>query len=190
MTPLNLRQGFLAATVLFTAAMAGGWLFSQAAAPLLLPALENMAAAVEQAGEINTELGQVTLAVFIFLKNLSVAAVVVLFGYVLFALPTVFVLLVNGALLGLLARLFITEAGHSPMAFVAGIAPHGVIELPAILLAAGFALALAARRFQNRSIPGLGQRFGFLFRVIAPLLFLAAIIEAFVTPVIMAPFFS
>jgi stage II sporulation protein M len=187
MPHINLHRGFLAAATLFAFSIAAGWLFSQSLAPVLLPSLENLVETAERAKELNPEVRSLALAIFIFLKNLSVAAILVLIGHVVSALPTIFILSVNGALIGLIARLFI-EAGFPPLAFVAGVAPHGIIELPAIFLAAGFALTLAAKRTKGAMIPGLVNRLGFLLRVIAPLLIMAAVLEVYLTPLVIAHF--
>jgi|Deesub1362A_J573_1020465.scaffolds.fasta_scaffold00080_88 stage II sporulation protein M len=187
MRHLNLRRGFLAATVIFVLSIAAGWAFAQEAEPLLRPGLENLLDAAEKSARINPEFRSLALTSFIFLKNLSVAAILVLVGHVVFALPTIFILGINGTLIGLLARVFI-ESGIPPLAFVAGIAPHGVIELPALLLAAGFAFALMARRIGGKPAPGVGNRFGFLLRVIAPPLLLAAVLEVYLTPLVLAQF--
>jgi len=183
----NLRRGFLAATLFFVLSIAAGWLFAQELDPVLRPGLENLLGAAERSTQVDSQYQSVALTAFIFLKNLSVAAILVLIGHVAFAAPTIFTLLVNGALIGLLARLFI-EGGLDPLAFAAGIAPHGVVELPALLLAAGFAFALAAKRLRGKTVPGLGSRLGFLLRVIAPLLLMAAVLEVYLTPLVLARF--
>lgn len=187
-TRLNLGRGFLLATAFFALSIATGWLFSQEVEPFLRPGLENLVGAAEKSVGIDPELRSAALAGFVFLKNLSVAAILVLVGHVAFAVPTLFILAVNGAVIGLLARLFL-DAGLPPLAFVAGVAPHGVIELPALLLTAGFAFALAGRRLKGKTVPGLSPRFGFLFRIVTPLLLLAAVLEVYVTPLVISRFF-
>lgn len=187
MARLHLGTGFLVAVMIFAAGAVAGWVFSQAIAPLLLPSLENLVGSAEKTMGLNPEIRHLALTTFIFLKNLSVAAILVFVGYVVLALPTVFILVVNGTLVGLLARLFI-EAGMSPTTFVAGIAPHGIIELPALFLAAGFALALTAQRLKGRGIPGPVRRLGFLLRAITPLLAVAAVVEVYITPLVITRF--
>lgn len=184
MPHLDLRRGFLAASLVFAASIIAGWIFAYEAEPLLRPSLENLASVADQTAAIGAEFRSLTMAAFVFLKNLSVTAILVLVGHVVLALPAVFILTINGALIGLLARL-LTESGLSPLSFIAGIAPHGIIELPALLLAAGFAFAMAARRLKTRSVPGILGRLGFLLRVIAPLLLAAAVIEIYITPLVL-----
>ncbi|TDA70365.1 MAG: stage II sporulation protein M [Clostridia bacterium] len=55
----------------------------------------------------------------------------------------------------------------------AGILPHGVVELGALVAACGYA---------PRVRIGPGERFRFFLRVPLPLLAVAAMLEAFVTP--------
>ncbi len=187
MASLNLRSGFWIATGIFVFFIALGWFFPQAAKPLLQPGWESLAGTIEQTEQLDVQFQSIGLAVFIFLKNLSVAAIIVLIGHFLLATPTVFILAVNGGLVGLLARIFI-ESGLAPIAFLAGVAPHGIIELPTIWLAAGLALSAAHRRLQGKSIPGFIERAQFLILIIAPLLLVAAFIEVFITPLILTPF--
>lgn len=186
-TRFHLGAGFLAALLVFTAGTAAGWVYPQVFAPLLWPSLENLLAAAEKTMDLNPQAEYLALSAFIFLKNLSVAALLVVFGHVVFALPAVFILAVNGVLVGFLAR-HLVEAGLPPAAFVAGIAPHGVIELPAIFLAAGLALAIAALRLKKRATPGVIERLGFLLRVVTPLLVAAAIVEVYITPQVISRF--
>ncbi|MEW6458974.1 MAG: stage II sporulation protein M [Bacillota bacterium] len=187
MARLHLGTGFLAAVIIFTAGTVAGWAFSQAIAPLLVPSLENLIATAEKTMGLNPEIGHLALSAFIFLKNLSVTAILVFVGHVACALPAMFILVVNGLLVGLLARYFV-EAGLPPAAFVAGIAPHGVIELPALFLAAGLALAIAAQRLKGGVTPGFGRRLDFLLRVVTPLLAAAAVVEVYITPLVINRF--
>jgi stage II sporulation protein M len=104
-----------------------------------------------------------------------------------------FLVAVNGLFLGMVAETFSTEKG---IVFVlAAILPHGIIELPMVLLSAaiGIRLGYEMYRFLKGERTDLklefkkGLRF-YLVRV-APLLFVAAIIESYVTPVV-AGYFS
>ena len=104
-----------------------------------------------------------------------------------------FLIAVNGLFLGMVAETFSTEKG---IVFVlAAILPHGIIELPMVLLSAaiGIRLGYEMYRFLKGERTDLklefkkGLRF-YLVRV-APLFFVAAIIESYVTPVI-AGYFS
>jgi len=107
------------------------------------------------------------------------------YGGVALGLPTVGVLLFNGLVIGVTSGLF------EPVAFVALVAPHGVIEVPA--LAVGGAVGLHLGRETLRTVRGtastayLGQelRRALLILVgLAPVFAVAGVVEAFLTPAI------
>lgn len=130
---------------------------------------------------------------YIFMNNTFLSIVIMYLG-AFFALVPLYFLVSNGLLLGYLA-LGNSSAGEW-MFFVKAIVPHGIIEIPAILIAGaygikfGFLMAegalssLSARRrpivkekiisFMQLTIP--------LLAVIAGLLFIAAILENTLTP--------
>ncbi len=107
-------------------------------------------------------------------------------GGMTFGLLTVYALLMNGAMLGVLAGAF-GQAGVA-LEFWAFIVPHGAIELPAIVLAGASGLLLAGalvfpgdltRGQALRAISGDAVR---LVLGVIPLLIIAGLIEGFVTP--------
>jgi len=109
------------------------------------------------------------------------------YGGVAFGLPTLFDMLLNGALVG--AVYGITD----PLAFVALVAPHGIIELPAIFVAGGLGFHIAAVTVGvlagRRTKADLADSLMLAYRVLlglAVILVVAAFIEAFLTPPIAA----
>ena len=85
--------------------------------------------------------------------------------------------------------------GHSPLTFVAAfILPHGVIEIPAAIIAATFTLRIGAALVSPPEALDVGQ--GFLltladffkvfFFLVIPLLLVSAFIEATITPQVVA----
>lgn len=118
----------------------------------------------------------------IFTNNLRVAAMAFAFGATLGA-GTVFVLAVNGLMLGSTAAQFALH-GHG-LEFWATILPHGVIELTAICLAGGAGL-LVAKGFlfpgEYRRIDSLviaARRSARIIMGVALLLLVAGLIEGF-----------
>jgi uncharacterized membrane protein SpoIIM required for sporulation len=107
-------------------------------------------------------------------------------GGMTFGALTVYALVTNGLLLGVLGGVFAT-AGES-LYFWSLIVPHGSLELPAIVLAGGAGLMLARSLLFPGDLPRMaslraasGDAAKAVLGVI-PLLIVAGIIEGFVTP--------
>ena len=79
-----------------------------------------------------------------------------------------------------------------PVYVAAAILPHGIIELPMILLSAALGTRLGMMTFSrikkevsNEDILSeLKRSISFYFRWILPLLFIAAVIETLITPIV------
>jgi len=105
------------------------------------------------------------------------------YGGVAFGIPAVSGVLFNGALVGALAGVF------DRTAFLALVAPHGVLELPVIAVAGGLGLHLGGvgwRAVRGRAtaaaVAGELERAAQVLVGIGVLLVVAAAIEAFLTP--------
>jgi len=128
----------------------------------------------------------------IMFRNISIALVSFIVG-ILLAYLTLFIIFTNGYLLGYISALYIysgvlmdkTELGWY---FVAGVAPHGVLEIPAILLAATAGLTVGAswmfpgRRTRKAALAETAREVLLLVGAAALLLVAAGLIEAFFTP--------
>jgi stage II sporulation protein M len=128
------------------------------------------------------------LAAAIFLNNALKTLVVVFLGTALGVIPVLF-LIINGAALGIVVHLSIQSRGLWSSLLV--LVPHGVLELPAVLLGTSIGLMLGAhsmnrllRKAQTTLGTELGRALRFFMAVIIPLLLVAAAIEAFVTPIL------
>jgi stage II sporulation protein M len=127
----------------------------------------------------------IIIMMIIFLKNLMACAMAALLGIGLGLVPLL-VVTNNGFLLGIVSYSAIQKSGW--LYLLAGILPHGIIELPVVLLsvAIGFRLGylMALAIFREKADLAGETRMGlhFLVRWIAPLLFIAAAIETFITP--------
>jgi uncharacterized membrane protein SpoIIM required for sporulation len=121
----------------------------------------------------------------IMINNMSVAFKIV-GGGIAAGIVTIFILIYNGLLMGAIATL----VGQNNLAypFWAFVLPHGSLELPAIFLSGGAGLLLA----RALVFPGEYRRtdalkiYGFkaaqLVFGIVPILFIAGIIEGFISP--------
>lgn len=84
---------------------------------------------------------QVTTAVFIFLKNASVLLFSFIFSPILCLLP-ILTLTVNGWLLAFISTIVVEE--ESIGVVLAGLLPHGIFELPALIIGLAAALSFGA----------------------------------------------
>lgn len=127
---------------------------------------------------------------YIMVNNIRVAFEAVA-GGITFGLRTVYIVLLNGLLLGAIGTL----VGQNNLAFPfwAFVFPHGALELPAIFLAAaaGFLIARALlfpapyRRIDALKL--YGQQAAQLVFGIVPLLMIAGVIEGFFSPSPLVP---
>jgi stage II sporulation protein M len=131
-------------------------------------------------------LPQSSVLVLIFIKNVSAVLISFAFSPV-FCLVPVMALSFNGWLIGLVSAAVIEQESLGYL--LAGLLPHGIFELPALItgeaaalsFGAAVVLALFQRERRKELLPNLKQNLKYL--VIAGALFLpAAIIEVYVTP--------
>lgn len=127
----------------------------------------------------------VMIMIIIFLKNFMACIMSVLLGLGLGLLPLL-VVVTNGFMLGVVSYNVIQKAG--PLYLLAGILPHGIIELPVVLvsIAVGFRLGylVALSIFGEKAdiVKETKMAVHLLIYRIMPLLLLAAFIETFITP--------
>jgi stage II sporulation protein M len=180
--------------------------------------IASMLADLEDIAEALAEQDSPLYASFvIFVNNLIAALVMLLVGAVLFFIP-IFSLFMNGLLVGYVLKLMAVEAGTAPLSMlVFGIMPHGILELPAIFLAGGVGMFFGFRFlhwlfgrdqffsylfrddrdggfrtfWQEKSKPALQQRLkqaGALIAFLTVVLFVAAFVEGFITPILIYGF--
>ncbi len=131
-------------------------------------------------------------ATTIFLHNFLSSAICLLLG-VLVGLAPVFALVANGFAMGCVSAVMLFGAKHSfslsLLVLAAAIVPHGIIELPTIILCAAIGLKIGwawlGSRAEGKRIAVLKDNYIAGLKAlpgIALLLALAALIETFVTP--------
>ena len=122
---------------------------------------------------------------FIMKNNISVSIVTFALGLTA-GIGTAWMLLLNGVLLGVVG-MCCWQAGMS-LSLWSFVAPHGVLELPAIFIAGGAGFRIARGLLFPGALPrGIslaraGKEGAMLFLGTIPLLFVAGIIEGFVSP--------
>jgi len=135
-------------------------------------------------------LPKLQLAAAIFLNNMVKTLGVILLGTLLGVIPGCFLIL-NGAVLGMVLSLSGQVRGH--WVTLLSLLPHGMLELPAVFLGTATGIMMGtsmARKLFATSASKIGTELGhalkFFCTVIVPLLLVAAIVEAFVTPSLVA----
>ncbi|MCI3926373.1 stage II sporulation protein M [Paenibacillus sp. TRM 82003] len=129
---------------------------------------------------------QLWMFLFIFFNNFIKSVLIVFMG-ALFGLIPVYFLVMNGMILGFVAASIGASGGNVLEMLVIGILPHGVLELTAVMIAAGYGMKYGVLVFQElgrglRGKAGGGEIKAFhgkLKRLIA-FLFLALLAAAFI----------
>jgi hypothetical protein len=126
----------------------------------------------------------------VWLQNLRAVLIATLLGIFSFGVLGLLVMMLPFVIIGYIAA-NVTLAGHSALTFlVALVLPHGLFEIPAMLLASAAILNLGA----TLTAPANGKTIGeawllalakwakIMIGVVLPLFLLAAIVEVFITP--------
>lgn len=129
-------------------------------------------------------------APFLFLHNLRAAFAIGVMGLFSFGVLGVILYLVNVGVIGILVGLF-QVMGYNPLPLVAaGILPHGIFEIPALILSCAAVLRIglvlvtpqAGRTIGEVLLEALADWARVLIGLSLPLLAAAAVIESHVTP--------
>ena len=150
--------------------------------------VEQFAQMLQQSG-VSDEGGNIQF--FPLLLNNFVAMITsVAYGLIPFIRLPALTLGVNGASLGLFAGYYVHN-NISLWKYLVGVLPHGIFEIPALILSAALGLYLcrtvtaALREKKKGAVSTAVTRCGqILVYWILPLLILAAVIETYVTPVL------
>jgi stage II sporulation protein M len=209
------RNYLLFALVLFTVSAGLGYSYSELFEAQISAMLNELGDIVEHVKEKDSAL---YTAWFIFQNNTKAALMMVFVGVILFFVPF-FTLFANGLVIGYVLKHSALEGIPAFDLFLYALMPHGILELPAILIAGGMGMFLGVRLIQW--IFGQGQFLShlvgkqersdvrtfwnkhgkpvFLKRIqavstlliiIIVMLFIAAAIESFITPSLIAHFIT
>lgn len=125
-------------------------------------------------------------------NNLRASIACILYGFVPFLFLPALSLGVNAGLLGLLAAFYLKN-DISLWYYLAGILPHGIFELPALVIALALGVSLCSHvtdfvRHNQKGVmvPLMLQTLRVLLLRVLPLLIVAAVMEAYVTPLVLA----
>jgi stage II sporulation protein M len=189
----EMNNYFIAAALVFTAGIVLGYGYSERFEAVLQSQIEGLR---ELARSIQAkDHSMLWLFGFIFLNN-ALKSILIIFAGIFFGLLPIGFLLINGMVIGYLAELQ-ADAGLMGV-FLKGILPHGIIEIPAIIVASAYGMKLGSimgkgllrllsssgrsvfaadlERFIKLTVPLIGL-------LVASLL-VAAIIESTITPLL------
>jgi len=179
---MSYKRWLLIATFLFSIGLVSGLATPTTIAGLLAEDIADL----EKLAEFVAVLPQSSVLVIILIKNVS-AILISLALSPIFCLVPAMALIFNGWLLGLVAASVIQEKSLGYL--LAGVLPHGIFEMPALILGEAVAfsfgtavvLALFRKERRSRLLPNLRQNLRYLI-IALTLLLPAAIIETYVTP--------
>lgn len=129
-------------------------------------------------------------APFLFLNNTRSMAIIFLAGMFSFSVLGVLFYMINVALLGgVYALLELLGVSPAPI-FLAGVLPHGIFELPALLIGSAVVLYIGAALVTPQTGKSMGEVIIELMAdwakifvgLVMPLLAIAALVEAYITP--------
>lgn len=132
------------------------------------------------------DLNVFSIFLYIFFNNSIKGFLAMLSGTFFGIFPFVF-LFSNGEFIGLILGL--GETASVTFRIMIGLLPHGILEIPAIILSASYGFWLGYRFFKFLVFREPFKEYFILavrkyVRIVLPLLFLAALIETFVTPAV------
>jgi stage II sporulation protein M len=171
---------YLAAALFIAAIISGRMIYSQ---ELALELLGNLESTLSPLKDVHPAL----LFLFIFVNNAGKAFFVILLG-IIAGLPALLFIYINGLIIGLVLSFAVSAQGWQTA--LAATLPHGILEIPLIILAVALSMLVgweSIRRLFRRT-SRVKDRLLFGIRayaiIILPGLFLAALIETFITPLI------
>jgi stage II sporulation protein M len=147
------------------------------------------AAALDEMAGVIAPLPQIVVFIFILLKNISVIVLSFILSPLLCIVPVV-TLVINGGVIGLVSAIFMKEESLSFV--LVGLLPHGILELPALIIGEAVALSFGiavlqgifGKNKQDIIKSNLTSNLKYL-AVSAGLFLAAAVVETFVTPVLL-----
>lgn len=146
-TCMELKWYIVAAALIFVGGYFIGFRWDGLNA-FMMAQIEGISQIAEEARASDNQ--ELSFFVTIFYKNMFVALLLMFSGIVLGILP-IFILLLNGMVIGFLMRLMIMAEVNMFDVVVKGLLPHGVLEILAIVIAAGYGLRFGMLTLQRMS---------------------------------------
>jgi uncharacterized membrane protein SpoIIM required for sporulation len=151
--------------------------------------LEQLEVGIRQMPDLSNLQGSIN-APFLFLNNTRAVSVIFLAGLVSFGVLGILLYMVNIGVIGALFGLFQLLGMNPWPMFLAGVVPHGIFEIPALIIGSAAVLYMGATIVTPQTGKSMGEVMlelladwaKIFFGVVVPLLAVAALIEAYVTP--------
>jgi len=127
------------------------------------------------------------IMLLIFLNNAIKTFLALILGLGFGLVPSLFIL-VNGFMVGMM--IYVVQQTKGTFFFLAAIVPHGVLEIPALIVSCAIGMHLGMQPYfalRGRSVD-IKHEFrngvSFYLRRVLPVLFVAAAVETFITPLV------
>ena len=181
----RLKKYILFSSYIFIISIFGGYVFAQyypSETQMLIEEIKSMFIFEEEPTSLE-------LFLFIFENNVSKLLLLLPLGIFAGLLP-LFSVFTNGLILGVFAQ--IVSSNISWTFFFLGIMPHGIIEIPVLVVSGAIGIRIGKvavwRLFSKKEslISELSKALKFFVLVLIPLIFIAALIESFVTSAILS----
>ena len=177
----SLKPYILFSSLIFLISILSGYIFAQNFPEETQEIIREMREFFSVSGEETS----LQMFLFIFENNVIKLFIVVLLGIFAGLIPLSSIL-ANGTILGIFAQVVSQELSWS--FFIIGILPHGIIEIPVLIIST--AIGMKIGKLAIWRILGRHKNFRkewtkaikFYIVILVPLLFIAALIEAFITP--------
>lgn len=135
------------------------------------------------------DLPKTELFFFIFKNNIT-ALFYSLMESIVFGISSIGMIIANGVIIGVF-MILVTEKA-SLIFFISGILPHGIFEIPAAVITASMGMRIGStviaklKKEKVSIIKEIYNAIKYFLLLVVPLLFIAAFVEAFITPVILS----
>jgi len=133
----EMKHYFIVVLLVFTASLYLGWQFSGEYSSFLGDQLSGLQTLKEKLEAMQHP--QLMFFILIFLNN-ALKSILIVFLGLLFGVLPLYMLVTNGMILGYVLSL--QQSDNVFMLIVKGILPHGIIELPMVMLACAYGLKL------------------------------------------------
>ncbi len=179
---LQIRRIFYITLLLFVAAVLFGYFYTVYNYDKVIQSFNETFGFVDGLQEMPNSY----IFIFIFLNN-TIKSLLAIFLGIAFGIFPIYFIAANGYLVGLILAISVYSAGLKY--FLAGVLPHGILEIFAIVYASSLGIWLGWKYFRKVRLnkheeykEGLKYSWRAFCRLVFPMLLVAALIEVYITP--------